>query len=185
MISGTGAAICTAVVVARCNGRWYCQHILAVSIQHFTELGRSADLLRRFIWSYVFCLMRSRDGAYKGTSHFVQISEKVRRKPWQWLDKRLGKKAWAVHGKCKHTETEEGEKGEERSQKHAPGRPNSQFRILLWNFTATAWKCEKTSTRNLATKQPTLPFTPGKFWPKTTWLLSPTHPTFLCFPDWR
>jgi hypothetical protein len=29
-----------------------------------------------------------RDGANKGTaSNFVQISETVRQKPWQWLDK--------------------------------------------------------------------------------------------------
>jgi hypothetical protein len=25
---------------------------------------------------------------------------------------------------------------------------------------------------------------PGNLWPKT-WLAFPTHPTFLCFPDWR
>jgi hypothetical protein len=31
----------------------------------------------------------------------------------------------------------------------------------------------------------TLPCSPENFWPKTAWLLSPTHPTFLCFPDWR
>jgi hypothetical protein len=31
-------------------------------------------------------------------------------------------------------------------------RPNSQFRILLWHFTAPARKCEKTSPRTLTTK---------------------------------
>jgi hypothetical protein len=30
-----------------------------------------------------------------------------------------------------------------------------------------------------------LPFSPGNFRLKTTWLSSSTHPTFLCFPDWR
>jgi hypothetical protein len=29
--------------------------------------------------------------------NFVQISGKVRRRPWQWLDKRSGKEAWVVH----------------------------------------------------------------------------------------
>jgi hypothetical protein len=31
----------------------------------------------------------------------------------------------------------------------------------------------------------TLPFSPGNFQTKTTWLLFPTCPTFLCFTDWR
>jgi hypothetical protein len=34
-----------------------------------------------------------------------------------------------------------------------PGRPNSQFRILLCCFTVTAWKCAKTSLWTLATKE--------------------------------
>jgi hypothetical protein len=37
IISMTGAAICTVVVVARCNGRNY--HILGVSVQNFMQLG--------------------------------------------------------------------------------------------------------------------------------------------------
>jgi hypothetical protein len=32
----------------------------------------------------------------------------------------------------------------------------------------------------------TLPFSPGIFFlTRATWLLSPTYPTFLCFPSWR
>jgi hypothetical protein len=71
-------------------------------------------------------------------------------------------KAWALH-KSKLTET-----GEEQSREHAhnfpwhqgncsqilrPGRPNSQFRILLRRFKASAWKCTKTSPQTLATKE--------------------------------
>jgi hypothetical protein len=42
------------------------------------------------------------DGCDKGTtSHFVHISW-----PWQWLDERSGKNAWAVHGKSELTETD-------------------------------------------------------------------------------
>jgi hypothetical protein len=44
--------------------------------------------------------MRFRDGSDKWTaSNLVHISEKVRRRPWQWLDKLSGKKPWAVLGK--------------------------------------------------------------------------------------
>jgi hypothetical protein len=42
------------------------------------------------------------------SSNFVQILEKVQWRPWQWLDKRLGKKARAIHGKFKLTKTEKG-----------------------------------------------------------------------------
>jgi hypothetical protein len=50
--------------------------------------------------------MGFRDGSDKGTaSNSVQISEKVRQRPWQWLDKRSEKKAWDVQWKPKLTET--------------------------------------------------------------------------------
>jgi hypothetical protein len=146
--------------------------------------------------------MRFRDGSDEGTaSNFVRISEKVWRRPWQWLGKCSGKKAWAVL-----TETGKGETDEVQSQEHAhyflwhqreypqrtrPSRPNSQFHILLRCFTATAWKCAKTSPRTLATRKLVVAsrqrtshtpfFTREFFFPKTTWLSSPTHPTCL-FP---
>jgi hypothetical protein len=104
----------------------------------------------------------------KGTaSNVVQISEKVQRRPWQWLDKHSGKKAWAVHGKSKLTETEEGEAGEELSQELAhhflwhqgdcsqrirPGRPNSIPHCTV-TFTKTLWKWAKTSPQTLSTKE--------------------------------
>jgi hypothetical protein len=54
------------------------------------------------------------------------------------------------------------------------------------------WKRAKISPRTLATKTSyyimtmrclTLPFSPGNFWPETTWLSYPTFPTFACFSD--
>jgi hypothetical protein len=50
------------------------------------------------------------------SSNFVQISEKVWCRPWQWLDKCSRKKAWAIHGKFKFTETKKkkGETGKKR-----------------------------------------------------------------------
>jgi hypothetical protein len=98
--------------------------------------------------------------------------KKVRRRPWHWLDKRSEKKARAIHGKSKLTETEKSETGEVQSQEHThnflwhhgdssqkkirSGRPNSQIRILLWRSTATTWKCAKTLPRISATKKLTV-----------------------------
>jgi hypothetical protein len=72
-----------------------------------------------------------------------------------------------------------------------PSRPNSQFCILLWHFMATAWKktcrdfapifSNKRTGYNITIRHClTLPFSP-----KTTWLLAPTRPPILCFPNWR
>jgi hypothetical protein len=60
-----------------------------------------------------------RDGSDKGTANFVQISGKAWWRPWQWIDKRSGKKALTLHGKSKLNETEKGETGEQPSQEHA------------------------------------------------------------------
>jgi hypothetical protein len=70
------------------------------------------------------------------------------------------------------------------SQRICPGRPNSQFHVLLWRFMTIAWKFilsfgDKSGCCIMTTHRLTLPFSPGNFLPKMTWLLSPTHPTFL------
>jgi hypothetical protein len=82
---------------------------------------------------------------------------------WRELDLQLwpGDKATVLPmEKSKLTKTEKGKTGEQQSQEHAhrflwhqgncsqricPGRPNGQFRILLWRFTVTVWRCAKTS----------------------------------------
>jgi hypothetical protein len=46
-----------------------------------------------------------------------------------------------------------GIRGIDCSQVIRPDRPSSQFRLLLWQFTETAWKCAKTSPRTSATKE--------------------------------
>jgi hypothetical protein len=135
----------------------------------FNIAGWTCYFLCPFIWSRVPGLVWFCDVPNKGTaSDFVQISEKVCQRPWQRLDKRSRKRTWATHGKSKLTKTEKNETSEEQSQGHAyhflwhrevcsqiihPGRPNGQFRVLLWRFMVTAWKCVKTLPRTLGTKE--------------------------------
>jgi hypothetical protein len=63
--------------------------------------------------------------------NLVQISENVRRRPWQWLDKRSGQKAWAVNG-CLDgliisQQTEQGEADEEHAEWHYFGGDGGQW----------------------------------------------------------
>jgi hypothetical protein len=77
------------------------------------------------------------------------------------------------------------------SQKICPGRSNSQSCTPPWRCAVTAWKCVNTLHSTLATKELAVAsqqntisqflFHQGIFWPKTTWLLSPTHPTRLAW----
>jgi hypothetical protein len=126
--------------------------------------GWTCWLLRPFLWSRASGLMRLRNGSDKGrTSNFVQISEKGRRRPWQWLDKRSVKEAWVQHGKIKLSETEKGETGEEQSHERShlfyffdiKGIVHKE--IVMANqpvdSPATASKCAKNSSQTLGTKE--------------------------------
>jgi hypothetical protein len=180
-------------------------------IHNFTQLVESDGSLCPFIWRCLSGLERFCDGPHKGTaSNVVKMSGKVQRRPSQWLDKRSGKKARALNVKSKFTDTEKGKTGEEQSQEHThnflrnqgycsqrirPGKPNSQFRITLWRFTVTAWKCAKTCTRTLATRELDVAsqqrtvshflFTKEFFYQKQHDCRP--HPLYfsLSFPDWR
>jgi hypothetical protein len=58
--------------------------ISGTGVQNFTQLGGCADFFCPFIWNRVPDLMRFCDGYNEGTaSNFVQISEKLQRRPQQ------------------------------------------------------------------------------------------------------
>jgi hypothetical protein len=82
--------------------------------------------------------------------------------------------ACSVEGRLKKETGEKQSQGHSRhslwqqgdcSQRICPGRPNSQFRILLWHFTATAWKCAKTLSTKLPIYKSTRYFV--DFWCRT------------------
>jgi hypothetical protein len=82
----------------------------------FHVTGWTCWFLRHFILTCVSGLMRFRNESDKGTpSNVLQISEKLRQGPWNWLENHWWKKAWAVHRKSKLTETEKGETSEEHA----------------------------------------------------------------------
>jgi hypothetical protein len=91
-------------------------HILGASVLNFTQTGGRTD----FFVILFGVVMRFRDGSDKGAaSNVAKNSEKVRRRPWQWLDKRSGKKAWAYTESPNSPRPKNGETGEEQSQEHA------------------------------------------------------------------
>jgi hypothetical protein len=181
--------------------------VLSYPVSQCTTL-RGAEwtcwFLRPFIWNRLSGVMQFCDGSDKGkAAHFVHVSEKLRRILWLRLDKRSGKKVWAVRGKCNITETDKGETGEEQSQEHPhtilwyqgdssqiirPGRPKCQFCMQLWRFMANAWKCAKTSPRTLATKElavasrQRVSFHHGYFFTKDKITVSRPAPTRLTWP---
>jgi hypothetical protein len=109
-----------------------------------------------------------------------------------------------THRKTKLTETEKrrdrlGVKSRARSSfplftKNCNGRPNSQFWIpcnVLWWLRVNGRRLalnfgdRRTGCCIMTTHHLTLPFSQGNFLPKAIWLSTPTHCTFIYFPDWR
>jgi hypothetical protein len=100
-------------------------------------------ILRPFIWIRVIGLIRFRDGSVKRkASHFIQISEEVRRRPWQWSDERT-RKVQTLRRKKNETDVKQSQDHTHHSlwhqgdcsQRIRSGRPNRRFRILLLRFT--------------------------------------------------
>jgi hypothetical protein len=97
----------------------YSSYSSASWCKKFHAGGWTSWFLQPLIYSHVSGLTRFCNGSDKGAvSNFVQIPEKVDKRPWQWLDKRSGKKTWVIHEEFKLTETKRCESDEEQSQKH-------------------------------------------------------------------
>jgi hypothetical protein len=133
-------------------------------VQNFTQLSGSADL---YILLFGVVCLAWFDFAMDPTKEQHQIlwksRKKVWRRSWQWLDQLSAKKAWAVHGRSKLTETRQVKRKVKSmfiiffniegdcSQRFCHGRPNSHPQLLC-RFTATEWECAKTSPRTSVTK---------------------------------
>jgi hypothetical protein len=148
------------------------------------------------------------------TSNFLETSERVRHRPWQWLDKHWGithETYMAVWTACSAQERP-------RKARQVKGKVKSMPNIFLcikmivlnefvsagqavnsWYYCDDLprlcknerrlrpkfWRQNKWLLNHYNTPSHTSFFLPGEFEPKTTWLLSPTHSNFLCFFDWR
>jgi hypothetical protein len=163
----------------------------------FHVVGWMCWFLHPSIW--IVYAMRFRDGSDKFCTRLgTSVTE-----PVQWLDKCLAKKAWAIHRKSKLTETEKGETGEEHAHNFLWNQGDcSQKSILAGQTVNFAYYCDVLQQQHenmlrlhfgdrstgcciMTTHHLTLSLSPGNFCQKLTWLSSPTHPTFLCFPNWR
>jgi hypothetical protein len=123
-------------------------------------MGRGFYFLRPFIWSSVSGLVRFREASGKGTSTTQPSCP-----GWRELDLSLWPRDKATIIPTEKSKLTDIQRSKVKStliivfdikgtvHKIRPGRPNRQFRILLWRFAVTAWKCEKTSPGNLATNK--------------------------------
>jgi hypothetical protein len=199
-ISGNGASICTGIMVVRCN----CRRYFGSQCMKFTQLGGRADLLSFYLELCIWPDVISRWIWQQVCIRFVEISEKVQWRPWQWLDKCFRKKAWAIHRKSKLAKTEE-----RRDRWRAKSRACSSFCLTLRKLVANNSSCQAkqsiphttvmfygycvkiyedffansgikgTGCCIITMHHLTLPFSPGSFWPKQ----HDCHPTcILLFP---
>jgi hypothetical protein len=179
---------------------------------NFAQLVDMLLFLCTSIWSRVSGLMLFHDASdSEHASDFVQILENVWHRPWRWLDKRSGKKQWALHKKSKLNEVRE-----RRDKWKVKPRALSSFSMTSrgWLFrNNSSWQAKQSTLHtavtfygdclkmledfapNFGDKRTgccittthclTLPFPPRNFWPNATWLSSSTQPTFFCFPTLR
>jgi hypothetical protein len=136
--------------------------------------------------------------------NFVQISEKVRRRPWEWLDEHSGKKVWAVYVKLKLAETERDETGEEGRQWHVYRFVRHRKFVLAHqtvNFTyycdvlrrlcETVWRLrlelwqQKNCSCITITRRLSLPFSSWISSNKINMTIAPHWLYFSLFHDWR
>jgi hypothetical protein len=57
--------------------------------------------------------------------------------------------------------------------------------VTMWEAVAPNFGNKRTGCCIITTHRITISFLLGNLLPKTTWLSSPTHPTFLRFPSWN
>jgi hypothetical protein len=133
--------------------------------------------------------IRQRNGV-----NFVQISEKVPRRPSIWLGKRpgnTGRPNSPRPGKMRQVKSKVKSiliiffDIKEIVHKNPSWKAKQSIPHTTVTFTATAWNCVKTSPRNLATKQLAVASrqrTISHFLFTRKFVVIPTHPTFLSFP---
>jgi hypothetical protein len=172
------------------------------------QLGFCADFLCPFIWSHVSGQMWFCNGTGKGAaSNFVQFSEKVPQ-TLAMIRQAFGKENVSRAQKVQtHRDRKMWDKWRAKSSiliifsdikglftKNSSWLPKQSIPHTM-TFYGNYVKMQKEFAQNFGDKRTgccittthilTLPFSPGNSWPKTTWLSSLTHPTFLCFADWR
>jgi hypothetical protein len=160
-------AICTAVVIARCIGRWLYWHTFKVSVQIVTQLD-GLDCLRHFIWSRASGLMRFRDvsdtecastfcenlvmvdGDPGNDYKSVREKNMNRTRKVQTHRERKSKDRWRAKWRACSSLFFDIKASVHKEFVLAGQTVNSAY--YCDDFTVTAWKCAKTSPRTSATK---------------------------------
>jgi hypothetical protein len=150
IISWTGAALSTAVVIVRYNGSssisWESVYKISRSwvevliIMSYSETCICPDAISLMICkrNIRFCANLGKSATKTLTMIRHAFDQKTKRDRWR-IESRACLSFSLTSRGC--------------SQRILPGRPYSQIRMLLWCFTATAWKFAKTSPQTLATKE--------------------------------